>query len=480
MAAEKFKRKLKAILSGATLGPLKEAGLKCWRKTPTILKALATLVIALNAAWQLYSRVISPSSVTSPKEKASVVSREKMALPIPDQPSIAVLPFVNLSGDPKQEFLCDGMTEEIITALSKVPRLLVIARSSTDTYKGKPVKVKQVSEELGVQYVLEGGLQRSGDRLRMTVQLIDAFTGNHLWAERYDRDLKDIFALQDEITLKILTGIQVKLKDAGRTIGYEKYYKGKKQGVDAYLKMLEATDYMDRLNIEDNVLARQLIEESIAMCPESPIGYTKLGWTYKRDYQMNNTTSPQETLNKSMELAQKALAIDDSMPMAHALLCSLYSIKGEHDKAITEGSRAVSLAPNGTSPLDNYAGALNYAGKPEEAIPVFQKSIRLNPFGPSFLYRDFGAALWSAGRFEEAVSALKKAIELAPNNIGAHINLAVTYNMMGREKEARNEAAEVLRINPKFLVASYAQVLQYKDPSKKDNILNALRSARLK
>ena len=173
-----------------------------------------------------------------------------MAFPLPDKPSIAVLPFANMSGDPKQEFLCDGMTEEIITALSRVPRLFVIARTSTATYKGKPVKVKQVSEELGVRYVLEGSVQRSGDRVRITAQLIDALTGNHLWAKRYDRDLKDIFALQDEITINILTNVQVKLTYGGDALRAEKfaekYYRGK-QGLDCYLKLMEANDYNSTL-----------------------------------------------------------------------------------------------------------------------------------------------------------------------------------------------------------------------------------------
>ena len=176
-----------------------------------------------------------------------VASVDRMKYPLPDVPSIAVLPFVNLSGDPKQEFLSDGMTEEIITALSKVPRLFVIARNSTFIYKGKPVKVKQVSEELGVRYVLEGSFQRSGDRVRVTTQLIDALTGNHLWAERYDRDLKDIFALQDEITIKILAAIQVKLTEGGEVLRrLQKYYRGK-QGLDCYLKLTEACGYLSTL-----------------------------------------------------------------------------------------------------------------------------------------------------------------------------------------------------------------------------------------
>jgi TolB-like protein len=390
-----------------------------------------------------------------------------------------VLPFVNMSKDPDQEFLCDGMTEQIITGLSKVPRLFVIARNSTFTFKGKPVKVKQVSEELGVRYVLEGSFQRSGDRVRINAQLIDALTGQHLWAERYDRDLKDIFALQDEITIKILSGVEVKLTQGGEVLRSEKYYKGK-QGLDCYLKLTEASGYYQRWNIEDNNLARRMIEEAIAMCPENPMAYFYLGQVYYLDYGLGNTKSPRETLEKGIELAQKALAMDDSIADAHGLLCLFYLRKREYDKAIAEGERAVALNPGRTSVLDNYAVSLNYAGRPEEAIPLFQKAIRLNPFGPSYLYRDFGHALRNTGRFEEAVSAFKKAIQLAPDNITAHTGLAFTYSLMGREKEARAEAAEVLRINPKFSLDYYAKTLSYKDQSVNDRLVAALRKAGLK
>jgi adenylate cyclase len=188
-----------------------------------------------------------------------------MAFPLPDMPSIAVLPFVNMSEDPNQEFLCDGMTEAIITALSKVPRLFVIARNSTFTYKGKPVKVKQVSEELGVRYVLEGSFQRSGDRVRITAQLIDALKGNHLWAESYDRDLKDRFAVQDEITLKIVKAMQMKL-----TAGEESYLVQKwpcSENLECYLKYLEAEKYWVQGTPESVNIARRKAEEVLALCP---------------------------------------------------------------------------------------------------------------------------------------------------------------------------------------------------------------------
>jgi adenylate cyclase len=435
-----------------------------------VVVVLGTITLAI---WKKYLRV----------GPGGVASKEKMAFPLPDVPSIAVLPFVNMSGDPKQEFLSDGMTEEIITALTNVPMLFVIARSSTFTYKGKSVKVKQVSEELGVRYVLEGSLQRSGDRVRITVQLIDALTGNHLWAERYDRDLKDLFALQDEITIKVLNAVQAKLTMGGEVSAYqryaEKYYKGK-HGLDCYLKLMPAWTYFTRVTIADNNIARRMIEEAIAVCPENPMGYIQLGWVNYIDYLLGNTKSPRETIEKGIELAQKALVMDDSIAQAHGLLGDLYICKREYDKAIAEGERAVALNPSGIAPLQSYGRCLTFAGRPEEAIPLFQKAIRLSPL-VFYSYNLLGMALRMAGRFDEAVLAYKKAIQLEPDNSSSHALLAATYSMMGREKEARAEAAEVLKINPKFSVDSWAKNPSlFKDRSATDKFVSALRKAGLK
>jgi adenylate cyclase len=222
----------------------------------------------------------------------------------------------------------------------------VIARTSTFAYKGKPIKLNQVSEELGVRYVVEGSVQRSADRVRIAAQLIDALTAQHLWAERYDADLKDIFTLQDEITIKILTATQVKLTAGEQASTAEKYYRGK-QGLDCYLKYLEGKNYNQRTTIEDNNVARRLAEEAIGMCPENPMPYVLLGWVHQHDFWLGSTKSPQESLEKAKELAQKALALDDSIAEAHALLCNIYSAKRDYDKAIAEGERAVALTPSG-------------------------------------------------------------------------------------------------------------------------------------
>jgi adenylate cyclase len=442
------------------------------RLSKAALAIVAVVVIA--GAVILYQFVLRPSP-----SKTEVASKEKMAFPLPDKPSIAVLPFVNMSEDPKQEFLCDGITEEIITALTKVRDLFVISRQSTFTYKGKPVKVKQVSEELGVRYVLEGSVQRSGDRIRITAQLIDALTGNHLWAERYERDLKDVFALQDEITMKVLTATQVKLTTGEEALTSTKYFRGK-QGLDCYLKYLEGLKYFQGRNIEDNRMARRIAEEAIAMCPEFPMAYVLMAWVHVGEYWLGSGKSPRESIEKGIEMAQKALALDDSIASAHGLLGHLYALKREHDKAIAELERAVALDPGGAEVHMRYAMSLMYVGRSEEAIAMCQKAIRLNPFAGTSLLLIFANALRDAKRFEEAVSEYRKALQREPNNIFAHTNLAGTYIMMGREKEARAEAAEVLRINPKFSVDFWAKAIPYKDQSVTDKYIDALRKAGLK
>ncbi len=450
--------------------PEKKVKSRQWQRAGIGLVVAVIVVVAAVMIWKFY---------ISPTPQPEVASKEKMAFPLPDVPSIAVLPFVNMSEDPKQEFLCDGITEEIITALTKVRDLFVISRQSTFTYKGKPVKVKQVSEELGVRYVLEGSVQRSGDRIRITAQLIDALTGRHIWAERYERDLKDVFALQDEITMKVLTATQVKLMTGEQALGVEKYFRGK-QGLDCYLKYLEGLKYFQGRNIEDNRVARRIAEEAIAMYPEFPMAYVLMAWVRVGEYWLGSGKSPRESIEKGIEMAQKALALDDSIASAHGLLGHLYALRREHDKAIAELEQAVALDPGGAEVHMRYAMSLMYVGRSEEAIAMCQKAIRLNPFAGTGFLLIFANALRDAKRFEEAVSEYRKALQREPNNIFAHTNLAGTYIMMGREKEARAEAAEVIRINPKFSVDFWAKAIPYKDQSVTDKYIDALRKAGLK
>ena len=340
----------------------------------------------------------------------------------------------------------------------KSPRLLVIARNSTFTYKGKPVKVKQVSEELGVRYVLEGSVQRSGDRVRITAQLIDALTGHHLWAERYERDLKDLFALQDEVTTKILTAMAVKLTEGEQAAIVRKTFQGEARS-RSYLKVMEwhthYATYVPRGQQHGSADRRgaggEVSRESLEL--------SCLGWVHRVDLMIGTTKSPQESLEKAMELVQKALAMDDSISNAHGLLSSIYSAKREYDKAIAEGERAVALEPSGADAHVFYGHESAQAGRTEEAIPIFQKAIRLNPYGSASSFVMLGNAYARTGRFEEAVSAYKKALLRGAVWITRLLILVwpLAYIALGREKEARAEAAEVLRINPKFSLDNFAK-----------------------
>ena len=420
-------------------------------KKAFVLGILAVFLVAVIAVavWRTTNRSMPP--------QIEAASKEKMAYPLPDKPSIAVLPFINLSGDPQQEFFSEGITEDIITALSKIRELFVIARGSTFTYKGKAVKVKQVSEELGIRYVLGGSVQRSGDRVRISAQLTDALSGHHLWSERFDRDLEDLFALQDEVTFKILTALQVKLTEGEQgSIFKEKFFRGK-QGLESYLKMWEGVHYLLLMSNEGNTKCRQIAEEMVTKWPENPWGYDLLAWTHYMELIYGSNKSPRESLGKALELIQKTLAIDDSNSNAHGLLSQIYCFLREFDKAIAEGERAVALDPNGEWVQFFYANTLRYAGRSKEAIPVYQKAIRLNPLGSCFSSQSLGDAYWATGHLEEAESANKQALRQCPDNLFAHVGQVGIYMEMGREKDARAEAAEVLRINPKFSVDNFAR-----------------------
>jgi len=439
------------------------------RQWQRVAFSLGVILIVIVAAAVAYFN-LRPSA-----PRVEVASKEKMAFPLPDKPSIAVLPFVNMSEDPKQDFFADGMTEEIITALSKGPNLFVIARNSTFTYKGKAVKVKQVSEELGVRYVLEGSVQRSADRIRVTAQLIDALTGHHLWAERYDRDLKDIFALQDEITMKIITALQVKL-----TSGEMIHVLGKgAKNIDAFTKYLQAVDLWTRLTKETNAQAKKLLEEAIALDPEYPGPYIGLAKTYGMDVFLGTTESPDQSLARAFEFAQKAISLDNTNGAAYSVLSWLYATKRQYEKAIAESERAVSLNPNSAESYMRLGVVLAYAGRAEEGIPYMQNALRLNPFPSCNYFNNLATIYRESGHYEKAIEASKKTLQCEPNTQMPYITLAISYIRLGREEEARAAAAEIRRINPKFSRESYAKILPFPQPIA-DRVIEDLRKAGLK
>ena len=399
----------------------------------------------------------------------------KMTFALPEGPSIAVLPFNNMSGDPSQDYFCDGITENIIAALSHNPALFVIARNSTFAYKDKSVDVRKVGRELGAQYVLEGSVQKTGERIRITAQLIDAKSGNHLWSERYDRDLKDIFALQDEITLKIMAGLGVELGGAG----FLSLYKGI-NNLEVLKKYMQASGYLLRMNKEGNVLAREKAEEIIALDPDFAGAYILIGYSHIYDLLFGTSTRPLVSLGKATEAARKAVTLDDNISDTHGLIGIIFLARKEYEKAIAEAKRAIALNPNSADAYHLLGFALHFSGRPVEGIRFIKKSIWLNPFPPGFYLMNLGNAYCATGQYEEAIEAFKKSIKQEPNNIVAHAGLAATYSYMGREKEAHEAALEVLKIDPEFSPKKSVKTLPIKNQDKLKRYIEALHKAGLK
>ena len=435
--------------------------------------AISAIIILLIVA----GGVIGWNIYLQQSKKVEAASLDKMAYPLPDNPSIAVLPFNNLSGNPEQEYFSDGITEDIITALSKVPNLFVIARNSTFTYKDKPVKVQKVAEDLGIRYVLEGSIQVAGRNVRITVQLIDALKGYHIWSERYDRELKDILALQDEITLKVLKALDVKLirGEPGKL-----FQKGV-DNLELYNKALKARDYLYQWNREGIIESRKLTEEVIRMAPEYASAYQGLAGINMMEVFLGMSQSPRESLMKAIELCKKAISLDESLPGVHGLLGFLYVQIRQYDKGIAECEKALELAPNSADAHSFIAQGLNYAGRPDEAIAHNDMAFRLNPTGaPTYYYGAASISYFLTGRYEDSIKVCKEALKRWPNNALAHARLAMAYMALGREEEARNAAQEVLRIDPKFSAKRLARRMPTKDPTVSTKALELMNKAGLK
>ena len=405
----------------------------------------------------------------------AIVSETSRELKLPERPSIAVLPFVNMSGDPEQEYFSDGITEDLITDLSRVPGLFVIARHSTFTYKGKAVKVDQVGRELGVRHVLEGSVRRAGDRLRITAQLVDATTGGHLWAERYDRDLKDIFALQDEVTQKIVAALAVKLTEGEE----DRLARKCTENLEAYDYTLRAMEYFSRATKEANAQARQMLEKAIALDPEYALAYSRLGRTHVADWNSGWSRDPQ-SLEQALELAQRAIALDDSLPDGHSLLGEVYLWKKQHDQAIAELEKTITFDPNNADGLADLGYILIWAGRPREVIGLIKKAMRLNPLYPAYYLFHLGHAYFLTDEYEEAIAAFKRARNRNPDFWPPRVYLVASYGHLGQMEEAQAEAVELERLRPDLSLEVWRERLPYKDKAALERVLDPLRKVGLK
>src|SRR5216684_492602 len=314
------------------------------------------LVIAVIA-------LIEQVSLRGPTTTASISTTQSPALPLPDKPSIAVLPFTNMSGDREQEYFSDGITEDLITALSKLPVLFVVARNSTFTYKGKAAKVQQVGRELGVQYVLEGSVRKAGNQVRVTAQLADATTGDHVWAERYDRPLQDIFAVQDNIVQRIVTTLNLEFTLVHQGWQFARHT----DNPEAYDDTLRGIEYLETPTKEGNLKARQMFEKAVELDPKYSTSYMDLGTTYWLDWVLQWSDDP-SALDQALQLERQAIALDDSQPMAHTLLSGIYVFKKQYDQASAEAERTLALDPNSAGGYEALARIMDSTGKSAEAI----------------------------------------------------------------------------------------------------------------
>nr|WP_210335079.1 adenylate/guanylate cyclase domain-containing protein [Mesorhizobium mediterraneum] len=422
---------------------------------------------------RVYSLRVGTTEAKATATSQPVTSRPTTELP--PKLSIAVLPFANMSGDAEQEYFADGISEDIITSLSKLPQLFVIARNSSFTFKGKNVHVQEVGRNLGVRYVLEGSVRKSGNRVRITAQLIDAASGGHLWAERFDRDLTDIFAVQDDVTQQIVGALAINLTEGDRQRLAPKHT----GNIEAYDYFLRGRELWHRLTKETNVAARDLLQGAIKLDPNFASAHAFLALTHVLDYLNGWSPSPPNSREQAEELATRAVALDDRDPRAHWALSIVELYSRRHDVAISEAQRAIVLNPNFAEGHVSLGEALYYSARADEALKYFDRAKVLNPYFPDVLLHFQALASFQLGRYEQAVGLLKERLTRNPVTDVSRALLAASYGHLGRFDEARAAWQEVLRVNPDYSLEYRRKVLPYKNPDDFELVVDGLRKAGL-
>ncbi len=418
---------------------------------------------------RVYAFQVGPSGLAG-TTRASVV--EKAGAP---HASIAVLPFANMSGDAEQEYFADGISEDIITALSRLSQLFVIARNSSFTFKGRNVLVSEVGKSLGVRYVLEGSVRRAGAKVRITAQLIDATTGGHVWAERFDRDLTDIFAVQDDVTAKIVSALSLNLS-AG---DLRRIAAARTDNLEAYDCSLRGRELWQRAAKEPNLRARALLERAIELDPKFAPAHALLSVVHIFDYINEWSASPDRSLQCALACALRAATLDDNSPDAHRGMASAHLWYRRHDDALREAQRAVALDPNSAGGYVVLGLVLSYARRAQEGPERLNRAVALDPFYPDVFMHLQGQALFQLGRYPEAVVQLKRRILRNPDTDSSRVWLAASYGQMGQIDEAREAWREALRVNPAFSLEHRRSVLRYKNPDDFERVVEGLRRAGL-
>ena len=414
-------------------GEARTAGFPAIRRRTAALVAagVALCLVIAGAAWYGVERFSERTDAVGP-----------IAASEDTRPSIAVLPFQNLSGDPKEDYFSDGITNDIITDLSRFSNLFVIASNSVFIYKGKAVNIKDVGRDLGVRYVLEGSIQRVNNRVRLNAQLIDAETNHHLWADRYDRELVDMFAVQDELTQSIVAALQVTLTEVEQSRTARHYT----DSLEAYDLFLRGRSYL-RGSKRTHLKARELFDQAIALDPNFAAAYAEKSLTYFSGFIMPMSRDP-KVVGGSLAAAERAVALDPNLSLAHARLGWALFANRRHKEAIGAGRRAVALGPSDAESHAQLGNILNWTGRPGEAITHLERAMRLNPHYPFYYLFYLGHSHYLLGNREQAIELMERVVTRVPYFLPVRRHLAVLYEEVDRDEEARAQTLEVLRIFP--------------------------------
>ena len=442
---------------------------KWWRKP--VARAASVVLVALGLAAGLvfltWQQARSPATPDQTKPKPG--------LTLPEQPSIAVLPFVNFGGRPEDDWFADGMTETLITDLSRLDNLFVIARNSSFTYKGTPLDVRRVGQELGVRYVLEGSVQRTKDRLRVNAQLVETYTGQHVWAERYDRKLADVFEIQDDITDHIVTELDVKLRAGEQARTWRKGTRNR----EAYDLFLRAGAHLSKNTREGVAAAQALLEKALDVDPNFAQAMVWLSITHYNEGDAGWSPDSRQSYLKAVTLARRAIAIDPTLGEAYASLANTLLTLERHAEAVGAAEKALSLSPNDANvvALSGWILALN--GRAEEAVSLVERALRLAPVPLSWYFGGLGDSLLFAKRVDEAIAAHRKCVERDPDFIWCRLGLTVGYVESGKLDLAAAQAKEAGRINPSITAEDNTYVRSIGIAEDRAWIVKALRRAGL-
>ncbi len=428
---------------------------------------IAALVVAVVAGglWMILSnRAVAPKN-----ESGTQAARE---IP-PEKPSIAVLPFVNLSGDKQQEYFSDGIASDLATDLSKFGQLIVAASTTAAKYKGKAIDIKEVGRQLGVGYVLEGSVQKAGGRVRVNAQLIETVNGSHVWAQRYDRELKDLFDIQDEIIENIVRSLAFEINEAE----HRRVLQKAKPDLAAYDLALQAWHQNFKRTREGNRAARELLEKAIELDPNYAEAYVGLAENRLSAAVYTWTHFPVKALEEAYKYAKKAIDIEPSNALAHTTIGYIYMRAGEYDLAIEELQRAIELNPNDWRSYRHLGAIMLYSGRTDEALQWYEISMRYDPYVSPGMLMNIGIGNYLNGNYDEALKWLEKAATLSPSFLGSHIVLAATYAQIGRMQDAASEVAEIKRLAPFFEIDIYGGA--YRNPKDRAKIVAGLEKAGL-